>query len=57
MSVTAKSKSKQADSVKRDGAGRPKGSGKFGVPTKVIRVPVHLVDDIIAFITRKVKKA
>ena len=32
------------------GAGRPSGTGKFGVPTKPIRVPTHLVDDVLEFI-------
>jgi len=31
---------------KRDGAGRPQGSGKYGEPTKAIRVPQSLVDGI-----------
>jgi hypothetical protein len=35
--------------------GRPVGSGKFGSATKVIRVPVHLVEDIYAFIAKKIK--
>jgi DNA polymerase V len=39
---------------KRSGAGRPKGTGKFGCETKVIRVPVHLVDEIYEFIRRKI---
>ncbi|MDR2116738.1 MAG: hypothetical protein LBP87_10215 [Planctomycetaceae bacterium] len=39
---------------KRSGAGRPKGTGKFGCETKVIRVPVHLVEEIYDFIKRKI---
>ncbi|MDR0705903.1 MAG: hypothetical protein LBF88_13095 [Planctomycetaceae bacterium] len=39
---------------KRSGAGRPKGTGKFGCETKVIRVPIHLVDEIYEFIRRKI---
>jgi len=31
---------------KRDGAGRPKGQGKYGTTTKAIRVPEHLVEDV-----------
>ncbi|MGZ3633031.1 MAG: LexA family protein [Parachlamydiaceae bacterium] len=31
---------------KRTGAGRPKGSGKFGIPTRAIRVPENVVDTI-----------
>jgi DNA polymerase V len=34
----------------RTGAGRPHGSGKFGVPTKPVRVPAHLVDEVLRFI-------
>lgn len=35
---------------KRNGAGRPAGSGKYGIPTKAIRIPVNYlnsVDDLI----------
>ncbi len=35
----------------RVGAGRPAGSGKFGVPTTPMRVPTHLVNDVLEFIT------
>lgn len=38
---------------KRKGAGRPKGTGKFGVPTKAIRVPESMVEQIVNFIHRK----
>jgi DNA polymerase V len=31
---------------KRDGAGRPQGSGKYGEPTKAIRVPHSLVKEV-----------
>ncbi|MDC0864682.1 translesion error-prone DNA polymerase V autoproteolytic subunit [Rickettsiaceae bacterium] len=34
---------------KRSGAGRPKGGGKYGSSTKAIRVPEHLVDDVIDY--------
>ena len=34
----------------RKGAGRPTGTGKFGVLTKPLRVPVHLVDEVLQFI-------
>ncbi|MDR2439664.1 MAG: hypothetical protein LBE12_09895 [Planctomycetaceae bacterium] len=37
------------------GAGRPKGSGKFGCPTKAIRVPIHLEQEVIEFALRKNK--
>lgn len=41
--------------TKRTGAGRPKGSGKFGCATKVIRIPTHLQEEIVNFITKKIK--
>ncbi len=40
---------------KREGAGRPKGTGKFGCETTVIRVPIHLIDDIYDFVAKKLK--
>lgn len=36
---------------KRDGAGRPHGSGKYGEPTKAIRVPQSLIDPIQQLLT------
>lgn len=41
--------------VRSASVGRPKGSGKFGCDTKVIRVPVHLVDEIFDFVRKKIK--
>lgn len=38
---------------KRIGAGRPKGSGKFGVPTKAIRVPLSEVENILKFLQKQ----
>jgi DNA polymerase V len=38
---------------KRKGAGRPKGTGKFGTPTKAIRVPANMVNKIMRFIETK----
>jgi len=38
---------------KRKGAGRPKGTGKFGEPTKAIRLPISMIDRIMQFITQK----
>lgn len=35
---------------KRDGAGRPHGSGKYGEPTRAIRVPQSLVEDLQQFL-------
>lgn len=37
----------------REGGGRPKGSGEYGVPTKPIRVPTHLISSIQKFIKSK----
>jgi hypothetical protein len=37
------------------GASRPKGSGQFGCPTTVIRVPVHLAQEIQEFVLQKNK--
>lgn len=37
----------------RQGAGRPQGSGKFGVPTKAIRVPLSEVDNILKWVQNK----
>ncbi len=34
----------------RKGAGRPHGSGKFGVPTTPLRVPTHLIENVRHFI-------
>lgn len=31
----------------RSGAGRPQGTGKFGVPTKAIRVPLNEIESIL----------
>lgn len=38
---------------KRKRAGRSKGTGKFGEPTKAVRLPISLIDQIMAFIERK----
>ena len=35
---------------KRDGAGRPQGSGKYGQPTQAIRVPSTLVNELKFFL-------
>ncbi|MDR1962618.1 MAG: hypothetical protein LBQ50_02435 [Planctomycetaceae bacterium] len=43
-------------STKHSAAGRPKGTGKYGCETKVIRVPVYLVDEIYEFIRRKINR-
>lgn len=36
----------------RRGAGRPKGSGKYGKPTKALRVPIDLVEYVDDFVER-----
>lgn len=38
---------------RRKGAGRPKGTGKFGEPTKAVRLPISMIDQIMSFIERK----
>ncbi len=37
---------------KRKGAGRKVGSGKYGEPTKPVRVPVSLIDKVKVFINK-----
>ena len=37
---------------KRKGAGRPKGTGKFGEPTKAVRLPISMIGRIMKFIER-----
>ena len=41
---------------KRSGAGRPKGSGRFGEITERVRVPASLVGDVIRFVESKAFK-
>ncbi len=38
---------------KRKGAGRPKGTGKFGEPTKAVRLPISLIDQTLQFVKNK----
>jgi hypothetical protein len=58
-SVKKSAKNAAAKSVKKvvrgSGAGRPKGSGKFGCPTKAVRVPIHLEQEVVEFALRKNK--
>jgi len=42
---------------KSTGAGRPKGSGKYGCDTKAVRIPKHLEGDVQAFVMKKIKAA
>ena len=37
----------------RRGAGRPKGTGKFGEVTKAVRVPVSMVDHVLKFVEQR----
>lgn len=37
----------------RQGAGRRMGSGKFGVATKAVRIPVHEVDNVMKWVSHK----
>lgn len=37
----------------RRGAGRPRGTGKFGESTKAIRLPVSMIDQVVKFIEQK----
>jgi hypothetical protein len=41
--------------TRRVGAGRPKGSGKYGCPTKLVRVPVYLAQEVVEFAIQKNK--
>lgn len=36
----------------RAGAGRPRGSGKFGEPTKAVRIPISQVDDVMKWVEK-----
>ena len=37
----------------REGAGRPKGKGKFGVKTKPVRIPENMIDEVMKFVNHK----
>jgi hypothetical protein len=39
--------------MKQKPKGRPKGTGKFGVETKPMRVPVFLWDKVLEFIKKE----
>ncbi|MDR0336714.1 MAG: hypothetical protein LBI18_06445 [Planctomycetaceae bacterium] len=41
--------------TRKAGVGRPKGSGKFGCPTTVVRIPAHLKQDVLDFAIQKLK--
>lgn len=42
---------KQHRGGKRDGAGRPVGSGRYGEPTKAMRIPQSLIDSVQHFLS------
>jgi DNA polymerase V len=50
------SKSTTVHGGKRPGAGRPKGSGRFGEVTERIRVPASLVGDVVRFVESRAFK-
>jgi hypothetical protein len=53
---SVKKAAKAAPKVARStGSGRPQGSGKFGCPTKAIRIPVHLEQEVVEFALRKIR--
>jgi hypothetical protein len=51
-----KAASKPARKPIQVGAGRPVGTGKYGVPTKVMRIPTYLEDEIAAFCKKRIEK-
>jgi DNA polymerase V len=38
---------------KRKGAGRPKGRGQYGEPTKALRLPESLIEPVLKFVKKK----
>ncbi len=38
---------------KREGAGRPQGTGKYGEATKAVRLPIRIADEILAALAHK----
>ena len=38
---------------KRNGAGRPKGTGKFGEQTKAVRLPISEIDHVMQILEQK----
>ncbi len=38
---------------KREGAGRPQGSGKYGEATKAVRLPIRIADEILAALAKE----
>ncbi len=38
---------------KRPGSGRPKGNGKYGEPSKPIRIPVSMIKSVLKYIDKK----
>lgn len=60
--TTAQSKKQPRKSItkahggRRTGAGRPKGSGRFGEVTERVRIPASLVGDVIRFVESRAFK-
>ncbi len=40
----------------REGAGRPKGQGRYGEPTRIMRVPISLIDTVKDMMESKTKE-
>ena len=40
---------------RRPGAGRPKGTGKYGCRTKTVRIPIDMIPEIDTFIRERIK--
>ncbi len=40
---------------KRPGAGRPPGTGKYGEPTKAVRLPISVADRVVAWLDKQPK--
>lgn len=55
-SATTKNNVTPIHGGKRPGAGRPKGTGRFGEITERVRVPASLVGDVIKFVESKAFK-
>lgn len=51
--TSSRTKAPKAHGGKRVGAGRPKGTGRFGEVTERLRVPVSMVAEVIKFVEAK----
>lgn len=52
----ASAASSKAHGGRRSGAGRPKGSGRFGEVTERVRIPASLVGDVLRFVESRAFK-